>query len=189
MRIAGRGGVGFAYLLGALGVYLLLSGDTGDGIWFVALAWLLLPAARAAITQGAVKERLAAVTVADVMDPQPFTIDGAMPLLEAREEVFEQHDWPFVAVVDGENRFLGVLSRQLTDSEIEAGRPALAARDALQGDRDDWLIRTDQQLEDLLSQPSLREPGAVFAVDREDFLRGVVTIDQVRRAISPAPGS
>src|SRR3954469_21889611 len=32
LQIAGRGGVGFAYLLGAFGVYLLIQGDTGDGI-------------------------------------------------------------------------------------------------------------------------------------------------------------
>src|SRR4051812_40797852 len=91
MRIAGRGGVGFAYLLGGLGVYFLLTGSAGDGIWFVALAWLLLPAARAAIAQGQVADRLNQVTVADVMDPDPFTLDGDTTLLEAREQVFERH--------------------------------------------------------------------------------------------------
>src|SRR3954454_292329 len=66
MRIAGRGGVGFAYLLGGLGLYLLLTGAVGDGIWFVAIAWLLLPAARAAIVQSTMRARLLSVTVAEV---------------------------------------------------------------------------------------------------------------------------
>src|SRR3954470_16981080 len=188
MQIAGRGGVGFAYLLGALGVYLLIQGDTGDGIWFAALAWLLLPAARTAILQGRVSDRLDQVTVADVMDPPPFTLGADATLLEAREQVFEPHDWGFVAVVDADNRFLGVLRRETVDAEIEAGRPALAVGEALEGERADWLIGTDQPLQALLGQPSLRGPGAVFAVDRDDFLRGVVTIEQVQRAISPAPG-
>jgi Zn-dependent protease len=188
LRIAGRGGMVFAYLLGGLGVYLLIRGDIGNGLWFVVLSWFLLPAARAAVLSGTVSDQLQRVTVADVMDPHPFTLSGDTTLLQANERVFERQDWPFVPIVDEENRFLGVLRRETADAEIAAGRPALAAGDAVQDDRMDWIIRTDQQLEDLLSQPSLRGLGAVFALDREDFLRGVVTIEQVRRAISPAPG-
>jgi Zn-dependent protease len=188
LRIAGRGGIWFAYLLGGFGLYLLIRGDVGNGLWFVVLAWFLLPAARAAVVSGTVSDQLQRVTVADVMDPHPFTLDGHTTLLEANERVFERHGWPFVPIVDAENRFLGVLRRETVDAEIAAGRPALAAGEAVQGDRMDWIIRTDQQLEDLLAQPSLSGLGAVFALDREDFLRGVVTIEQVRRAITPAPG-
>jgi Zn-dependent protease len=188
MRIAGRAGVGFAYLLGGAGLYLLVRGDVGDGIWFLVLSWFLLPAARAAVLSGAVSDQLQRVTVADVMDPHPFTLEGDATLLDASERVFERHGWPFVPVVDPENHFLGVLRRETADAEIAAGRPALTAAEAAADDRMDWIIRTDQQLEDLLSQPSLRGLGAVFALDREDFLRGVVTIEQVRRAITPAPG-
>jgi Zn-dependent protease len=188
MRIAGRGGIAFAYLLGGFGLYWLIRGDIGNGLWFVVLSWFLLPAARAAVLSGTVSDQLQKVTVADVMDPHPFTLDGDTTLLEANERVFERHGWPFVPIVDGENHFLGVLRRETVDAEIAAGRPALAAAEAVQGDRMDWIIRTDQQLEDLLAQPSLSGLGAVFALDREDFLRGVVTIEQVRRAITPAPG-
>jgi len=188
MRIAGRAGVGFAYLLGGAGLYLLVRGDVGDGIWFLVLSWFLLPAARAAVLSGAVSDQLQRVTVADVMDPHPFTLEGDATLLEASERVFDRHGWPFVPVVDPENHFLGVLRRETADAEIAAGRPALTAAEAAADDRMDWIIRTDQQLEDLLSQPSLRGLGAVFALDREDFLRGVVTIEQVRRAVTPAPG-
>src|SRR5436190_1853976 len=188
MRIAGRGGVAFAYLLGGLGLYLLLTGAVGDGIWFVAIAWLLLPAARAAIVQGTMRARLLSVTVAEVMDPNPVVIEGSLRLIEAKEQIFDPQDWPFVGVTDEDNHFLGVLTRERLEDEIAAGRPALEVGDVLGADRMDWLIRTDQQLEDLLSHPTLATPGAVFAVDREDFLRGVVTAELLRRAITPAPG-
>src|SRR3954470_4961206 len=188
MSIAGRAGVGFAYLLGGAGLYLLVRGDVGDGIWFLVLSWFLLPAARAAVLSGAVSDQLQRVTVANVMDPHPLTLEGDATLLEASERVFDRHGWPFVPVVDPENHFLGVLRRETADAEIAAGRPALTAAEAAADDRMDWIIRTDQQLEDLLSQPSLRGLGAVFALDREHFLRGVVTIEQVRRAVTPAPG-
>jgi len=188
MRIAGRGGVAFAYLLGGLGLYLLLTGAVGDGVWFIAIAWLLLPAARAAIVQSTMRARLLSVTVAEVMDPNPVVIEGSLRLIEAKEQIFDPQDWPFVGVTDEDNHFLGVLTRERLEAEIAAGRPALQVADVLGSDRMDWLIRTDQQLEDLLSHPTLATPGAVFAVDREDFLRGVVTAELVRRAITPAPG-
>jgi Zn-dependent protease len=187
LRIAGRGGQGFAYLLGGYGFYRVITGDIG-GLWFVVLSWFLLPAARAAVLSGTVSDQLARVTVADVMDPHPFTLEGQTTLLEANERVFERHGWPFVPIVDADNRFLGVLRRETAETEIAAGRPAITAAEAARDDRMDWIIRTDQQLEDLLTQPSLSGLGAVFALDREDFLRGVVTIEQVRRAITPAPG-
>jgi Zn-dependent protease/CBS domain-containing protein len=188
LRVAGRMGLGFAYLLGAFGLYLLVRGDVGGGIWLLFLAWFLAPAARGAVLQGAMRHRLETVTVGDVMDPQPVTIDGELTLLEAHDRYFEPNDWPFVGVIDHDNRFLGVLTREVLENELAAGRPALHAREVLAGDRMDWLIRTDQQLEDLLHHPTLAAPGAVFAVDRDDFLRGVVTLDQVRRALTPAAG-
>jgi CBS domain-containing protein len=188
LRIAGRMGIGFAYVLGAFGLYLLARGDVGGGIWLLFLAWFLAPAARYAVLQGTVKDRLEKVTVSEVMDPRPVTIDGDVTLLEAHDRYFEPNDWPFVGVVDADNRFVGVLTREALEHELAAGRPALQAREIAAGDRMDWLIRTDQQLEDLLQHPSLAVPGAVFAVDRDDFLRGVVTAEHVRRAISPATG-
>ena len=189
VRFAGRSGVVFAYLLGGYGLFEVLQGDAGSGIWLVVLAYLLGGSARAAIVQGTVGERLHRVTVADEMDPHPFTVGGGTTVLDAREQVFEPNpDWPFVAVVDEDGRFLGVLERAAADAELSAGRPALPVADAVRDTRSNWSIRTDQQLEELLAAPSLREPGAVFAVDPEDRLRGVVTLDQVRRAISPAPG-
>jgi Zn-dependent protease/CBS domain-containing protein len=188
LRVAGRMGIAFAYALGAFGLYLITRGDVGSGIWALFLAWFLAPAARGAILQGTVGTRLEQVTVAEVMDPEPLTIGGDLTLLEAQEQFFEHSDWPFVGVIDSEHRFLGVLTRPALDAELAAGRPALKVREIVDTDRMDWLIRTDQQLEDLLHHPSIATPGAVFAVDRDDFLRGVVTIDQLRRAITPAAG-
>src|SRR3954470_24017727 len=52
MRVAGRGGQLFAYALGAYGFYLVAVKRDFGGLWFVVLAWFLLPAARAAVLSG-----------------------------------------------------------------------------------------------------------------------------------------
>jgi hypothetical protein len=50
-------------------------------------------------------------------------------------------------------------------------------------------IGRDQPLEALLGRPGLRELGALMAVDAEGVLCGVVTVEQISRALSAAaPG-
>ena len=45
---------------------------------------------------------------------------------------------------------------------------------------------SDRPLEALLGDEHLRAHGALMAVDADGVLRGVVTIEQVRRALSAA---
>lgn len=187
-RFAGRSGLVVAWALGGFGLLLMVRNDFTDGIWLLVLAYFLAPAARAAVVSGTARERLHSVTVADVMDPQPFTLDGDLTLLEARDGVLGPNGWPFAPVVDHDGRFLGVLERQHADQEIAAGRPALPARESIEGGPDAWRVGLEQPLEALLGADALGRIGAVFAVDAQGMLRGVVTLDELRRALSPAGG-
>src|SRR3954453_16186444 len=163
----------------------MATGDVGGGLWYAGLGWFLAGSARSAVATGTVQERLSAVTVADVMDPQPFTVDGETTVLDAREHVFDTHpDWGFVPVVDAGSHFLGVLRREDADRELGAGRPALTAREALSGDT--WSVTTDEPLEALLGTQALRAAGAVFAVDAEGRRGGGGAGDRLRRALPPA---
>jgi hypothetical protein len=47
-------------------------------------------------------------------------------------------------------------------------------------------VGLDEPLENLLGQEGLSRLGAIMAVDGEGVLRGVVTIDAVRRALQGA---
>jgi hypothetical protein len=47
-------------------------------------------------------------------------------------------------------------------------------------------VGLEEPLEALLGLEGLQRLGAIMAVDREGVLRGVVTLDQVRRALRPA---
>ena len=46
-------------------------------------------------------------------------------------------------------------------------------------------VGLDEPLEALLGREVLQRLGAIVAVDPEGRLRGVVTVDQVRRALQP----
>jgi hypothetical protein len=52
-----------------------------------------------------------------------------------------------------------------------------------------WRVSLDRPLTEVLSSDSLGRHGAVMAVDELGVLRGVVTIEQVQRALRSALGS
>lgn len=183
-RVAAWIGQGFAVLLIAFGVYLVMQGSSFDGIWIAVLGWMLGTAARSAVVQTAFVERLSGVTVADVMDAEPVTIPAGLPALRAFEDYFlRYYDFEWFAVVEDDGRFAGLAHRdpvQAAAHGSDADRPVreLAAPAAAEGQ-----IPSDTPLEALLGSEALRRLGALMAVDGEGRLRGVVTVEQVSRAL------
>ena len=186
-RVAGRIGEGFAYILIGLGIFLTARGELFDGIWLAVLGWFIAQAARAAVASTAFTERIDGITVADIMDAKPVSMPAATPLAQAQDEYFLRYRWDWFPVVDSGGRFLGVVREARVDEEIAAGRPALAVGEVVElADADDWRVSSDRPLEALLGDEQLRSRGALMAVDADGVLRGVVTIDQVRRALTAA---
>jgi Zn-dependent protease len=189
-RFSARLGQGFAYLLMGGGVYLLLQGDGIGGLWFLVLGWFLAQAARGAVVSSRFSERLEGVTVADVMDTQPVTVPGELTVLDAQDEFFLRYRFPWFPVVDRMGRFLGILRQESVEGAVTGGRPALTVGEVLDPDADaESFVPRDTPIEQLLSSESLRRFGALMVVDAEQHLCGVVTLEQVRRALATAmPG-
>lgn len=180
-RWTGRAGQGFALLLGAFGLALFAYQDS-EGLLFMLLAFMLYQAASGAVAQGAFGQRIAGITVRDIMDPEPVTIPAHTSLLDAQEQFFMRYRWPWFAVIDAGGRFLGVVREQRVDAEISAGRPALAVVDVLE---DDLPVRIAEAepVESLLRSEGLGRLGAMVAVDEQGVLQGVVTVAQLRKAM------
>jgi Zn-dependent protease len=175
----------FAALLMGWGLYRLASsGDPFGGLWYLALGWMLWGGARAAVTQSTVTERLEGVTVADIMDAEPVTIPAALSATEAWDDYFlRYHSWPWFAVVEGDGRYVGLAQRTTVEHAVldEGGR--MAVRDVASPPGSEGQVRDDASLEALLASEPLRRLGALMAVDADGRLRGVVTLDQVSRAL------
>ncbi|HTW40766.1 MAG TPA: site-2 protease family protein, partial [Solirubrobacteraceae bacterium] len=180
-RWTGRAGQGFALLLGALGLAWFGYGDS-EGLLFMLLAFMLYQAASGAVAQGSFGQRIAGVTVADIMDREPVTMPAGTSLLDAQEQFFLRYRWPWFAVVDPAGHFLGVVREQRVDAEIAAGRPALPVADVLE---DDLPVRIAEKapVESLLRSEGLGRLGAMVAVDEQGVLQGVVTVAQLRKAM------
>jgi Zn-dependent protease len=188
-RLSARLGQAFAIALAGFGLYRVLDGDVW-GLWWVMLGWLLGSAARTAILQSEFTDRLEGITVADLMDDEPVTIPAATPADRAYEDFFlRYHGWDWFAVVDADGRFAGIAHREPLRQVAEAGehRPVgeLVVPAAADGQ-----VAADAPLEALLASEPLRRFGALMAVDQDGRLRGVVTLEQVSRALRAhaAPG-
>lgn len=183
-RLAARLGEGFSWLMIGYGVWQLMTGDVFGGLWAVVLGWLLGSAARAAVAQSAVTERLEGVTVADIMDAEPVTIPASIPAVRAYDDFFLRYQgWDWFAVVEGDGRLVGLAHRAAVEhAALHEGGAMPVRQVAARGGGAD-LVRIDAPLEALLASEPLRTLGALMAVDAEGRLRGVVTREQVMRAL------
>jgi len=187
-RVAARLGQGFAWMLGGLGIFFLIAfRDVFAGIWFAAMGWLISQAARGAIAQTALTERITGVRVADIMDRQPVAIPGETPVSEALEAYFLRYGWSWFPVVDHEGRFLGIVRQERVQAAHDAGEGWLTVAGVVEdGGAGSWRIDEDRPLNELLNSEPLGRLGALMAVDGDGTLRGVITIEQVRRALQTA---
>jgi Zn-dependent protease len=182
-RLSAYLGQGFAGLLILYGLYVLIGqDDTVGGLWAIVLGYLLGSSARAAIAQSAFTERLAGVTVADIMDSEPVVIPADLPASRAWEEYFLRYQgWPWFAVVEADGRYAGLAHRAAVDHAANAEDGSVPVREVAAGAGD--RVREDAPLESLLGSEALRRIGALMAVDADGHLRGVVTVEQVMRAL------
>ncbi len=111
------------------------------------------------------------------MDADPVTIPAALPADRAFEEYFLRYQgWEWFAVVEDDGRYAGIAHRATV-----GGAGSIPVREVAAGADDN--VRDDAPLEVLLGSDALRRLGALMAVDAEGRLRGVVTVEQVTRAL------
>ena len=156
------------------------------GIWLAFIGFFLASAARSAEESAVFSGRIEHIRVADVMDEEPVAIREDAPVSEAERAYFLRYGWPWFPVVDSNGRLVGVVSREAVESV-----PAEERDTRTVGTRDGPRRRLERPARP--ARGAAREPadarrawrrlGAIMAVDGEGVLRGIVTVDAVRRAL------
>ncbi len=190
MIAAARLGQALALALGAFGLYLLVAAGSFSGLYLAGLAWILYTEARAAVARTALEERVDGVRIRDIMDAEPVTISAELPASQALEEYFWRYRWPWFAVVDSGGRFAGIAAEADVQRAVDAGEGWVLAGSLVgAGSAAAGRVGVESPITALIGSESLGRLGAVMAVDSEGMLRGVVTVEQLRRALSAAFGA
>ncbi|HEY1359067.1 MAG TPA: site-2 protease family protein [Thermoleophilaceae bacterium] len=183
-RFAARLGRIFAILMIAVGAFWFLTGNAVGGIWLVFVGFFLNQAARSAELQTVITSRIEGVRVQDVMDSEPVAVPEDLSLDRALDEYFLRYRWPWFPVIDPYGRFVGLVTSASVESVPDAVRSGRNVASVMARDDSGGLAAgLDQPLEALLGRDALQRLGAVMAVDPDGKLRGIVTIDEVRRAL------
>ncbi len=189
--VAAKLGRGFAMILAGAGLWLMLAGGGGfGGLWLLLLAFLLGQSARGALMQSAISERIDGVRVADIMDRQPVAIPATTPVSQGLDEFFLRYGWSWFPVIDTDGRFLGIARQERLQAAVDGGEGWVTVGAVLEpAEAGGWRVEQDRPVTELLASEALGRLGALMAVDAEGVLRGVVTVEQVRRALQSALGS
>jgi Zn-dependent protease len=187
-RFAARLGRGVGWLMVGAGVLLLFIGSGFGGIWLAFIGYILAQAARSAEAQATFAGRIEHLRVADVMDAEPVAIPETLDLERAENEFFLRYGWPWFPVVDTDGHLVGVVSHEPVQSVPEQVRPSRPVASVMARDEVGSGLRVglEEPLEALLGQEGLARLGAIMAVDRDGVLRGIVTVEALRRALRGA---
>ena len=185
-RVAAGLGQAFSVLLICGGLFQVIAFGTLWPLWYVVLGLFLGQAARGAVMQTVFAERLGGVKVEDIMDREPVAAPADIAAERALDEFFLRYRWSWFPVVDAAHHFVGIIRQERVDGAVHGGDAGRTVGELMDADDGDWRIGSEASLEALLGSEPLRRHGALMAVDPGGVLRGVVTIDQVRRALQSA---
>jgi Zn-dependent protease len=184
-RFAARLGQVFGYLFIALGLLWAIQGALFSGIWLALIGFLINGSARAATAETTVSSVLEGMKVGDVMDESPVAIPSHTSIHQALDEYFLRYQWSWFPVTDEQGHFAGVIIRDEADSVEEAARATARVGEHLEASSGGFHIREDAPLDSLLGNQDMRKFGALMVTDQAGRLAGVVTIEQLGRALKP----
>ena len=184
-RFAATLGRGFSLVMLALGIYLVFLGAVVSGIWLAFIGYTIGQAARTAAFQTVLTRRIEGLRVADVMDSEPVSVPAELTLERAYEDYFLRYGYPWFPVVDSERRLVGLVTRESVEAPPGEACPARTVASVMAGDPGrDLRVGTEEPLEALLGLDGLARLGAIMAVDSDGRLRGVVSADRLRSALT-----
>lgn len=191
-RFAATMGRGFAYFLIGIGIIAVVKPDIIGyrvdligGIWFVFMGFFLNQAAKSAEQQDRLTSKIEGVTVADVMDREPVAVSAQMPVSEAYDHFFLRYRYPWFPVIDGLGHYVGLIDSARIETLPEGDSQGKTIEEIMRSDNEgEFKVEQDEPLESLLGNTGIQKLGALIAVDGSGQMRGLVTIDDVRRALT-----
>jgi len=177
--------VGYGLII--LGVVWVLGGDTLSGIWIAVIGWFLQGAGAGQLRQVRSEQRLAGVTVRDVMRPDTSAIGPNASVEELVEAYLVSGNRRAVPVVSGD-RLVGMASLSDIQAIEPRARASTRVADVMGGRAGVTTVQPDTPLADALQAmlggdfeqlPVLEDGRLVGVLSRADIVRQI----QLREAL------
>jgi Zn-dependent protease len=183
-RVASWLGRGVGYLFLALGVYLLFTGDW-TGAWLLLVGLFLLSAARAGLTQAAVREALQGYEVGQFVKPHPPVVPGQLSLELLVQEYFGRYDLSLYPVRMGD-KIVGVVTRALVQQAIQKNWEQRRVSEVMAPLSAEHVIGPHAPAQEAFNQMAANSAGSLLVME-EDTLLGVVSQGEMLRMARVLP--
>jgi Zn-dependent protease/CBS domain-containing protein len=180
--VSSRIGVGFSYLLMAVGVWSVISGNYIGGIWYFLIGLFLRGAANMSYQQLVFRRSLEGETVRRFMRADPVTVPADISIEQLVQDFVYHHHYKMFPVVDGDDLLGCVRTREIK------GVP-----------REEWAVRTVRELavlvcDDNSISPEAAATDAIAKMNRAETSRllviengnlvGVITLKDLLKYLS-----
>ena len=185
-RIASRTGQVFAYLMIFAGIWIALRGNWFGGLWWIFIGWFLLSAAQETVAQVAIRNTLAGVLAADIMNRDVPMVARDLSLEDYVHEVLRTGRR--CHVVTGNGVPVGLVTFHAAQGIPREEWPNTSIQAAMRSlDKVKWAsppepvlsILERMQAEDINQMPVLDGGRVVGMIARESILRVLQTRLQV----------
>jgi Zn-dependent protease len=185
--IAANVGRVFAFGFILVGVYMMFTGDLGNGLWIAFIGWFLESAASAQLNQQRIQELLAGHTVRDVMSPGCPEVDSRTSIQELIDRHILGGAKRCLVVTDGERpaglltvHNLGQLPRQAW-SQTMASDMMTSMQDLRTADPDEelWSALADMDRDGVNQIPVLQGGAVLGMLRRDDVLSYLQTLQTI----------
>lgn len=180
--LSSRVGIGFSWLLIAIGVLALFHKDW-NALTLLIIGIFLKTSAETGYQQAVFHDVLAGVHVRDIMSSPPLCIPAGMPLNLAVDDFFLAHHLVAFPVVDDDHEFKGIV--QLDDLKIVPREkwPYTAIGDMV-ASQDAWRLKIQAEESAAKAMRRLFLPGqGRLAVTEANQLIGIITRDDLLKFI------
>jgi len=182
--VAARVGQGFAALLIVIGIYLVFTMNSFNGIWFALLGWFIGAAARREAVGAQVTQAISGLRVRDLMAATPVTLSPQMTIEEFSDLLDRSTSHPVYPVVDDE-RLVGLLLLREAGRVPTRQRATVRVGDVMRAALGVPVVHPDDLVTDVVPYLS-RDPGRAVVLDGTDgsVVVGIISETDLSRALA-----
>lgn len=178
-KVAATGGRVVGWLLVAVGLLQLATGNLVGGLWIAFIGWFLAQAAQFSQVQSQARRLMEGAVAEDVMESSLVTLPAGITVQQAVDDYFMRHNHSAFPVVEGD-RTIGLLTLRGVKKLDRAAWPSLPVRQAMVALADAATATPQSPLETVVGQLESEEVHRVLVIE-DGRVVGIITSADVTR--------